>query len=139
LDHVTDTLNTLKQKGYKISLDDFGIGYSSLNYLRKLPIDKLKIDKSFIMKITDNSKDRVLLDYILKLGHSLNLGVVAEGIETIDQYNLLKEMKCDYIQGFYYGKPMNINEIENWIETNYIKTILNSTLIYKSQKIRLSK
>lgn len=135
LDSVINTLNILKKKGYKISLDDFGVGYSSLNYIRKLPIDKLKIDKSFIMKITDNNKDKVLLDYILKLGHSLNLGVVAEGIETIDQYNLLKKMKCDYIQGFYYGKPMNTNEIENWIETNYIKTIRNSTLIYKSQKI----
>ena len=99
-------INELKAMGMKIAIDDFGTGYSSLSYLQKFPADMLKIDKSFIdvMNTTDSSKKYVAT--IISIGHVLNLEVISEGVETDDQLETLKNIGCDYIQGFLWGRPM---------------------------------
>jgi len=98
--------------GIRIALDDFGTGYSSLNYLRKIPISTLKIDKSFIDNITTSIKEEAVIDNIIQMAHSMDLKVVAEGVETKEQLSILKAKNCDFIQGYYYSKPLPVNEIE---------------------------
>ncbi|OFI05067.1 cyclic di-GMP phosphodiesterase Gmr [Clostridium acetireducens DSM 10703] len=100
-------LQELKNLGIRISLDDFGTGYSSLNYLRRLPIDSIKIDKSFIDNITKIEKDKFITSSLIDLAHGLNLTVVAEGVETEAQLNILKEFNCDIIQGYLFSKPLD--------------------------------
>ncbi len=119
--HSIEILNQLVQKGFKISLDDFGTGYSSLNYLKSLPINNVKLDKSFIDCVVENKKDKFLVESIIGLSHSFDLKVIAEGVELEEQVDLLKDMGCDYIQGYYYGKPMNVTDTEDWIRKNYIE------------------
>ncbi len=102
------TLNELRQLGIKISLDDFGTGYSSLSYLKRLPIDILKIDKSFVDDVTNNSDDAALVEAIITLAHTLNLKVVAEGIETNEQLEFLQRLNCDEWQGYLFSKPVPV-------------------------------
>lgn len=104
---ATMLLNQLQNLGVRISLDDFGTGYSSLNYLTSMPIDTLKIDKSFIDNICNNEKDFCIAQSIILLAHSLNICVVAEGVEEEDQFIKLKKMRCDIIQGYVYSKPLS--------------------------------
>lgn len=99
-------LTALKEKGMKISLDDFGSGYSSLSIIKKLPITTIKIDKSFIAGLPDDKDDQQIVNTIIGLAHSLNLEVIAEGVETEDQYQYLINNKCDVIQGFYFNHPL---------------------------------
>jgi diguanylate cyclase (GGDEF)-like protein len=99
-------LNSLKDLGIKLSIDDFGTGYSSLSYLKRLPIDILKIDKSFVQDLTTNSDDTELVLAITTLAHNLHLKVIAEGVETEEQLNFLKSIKCDEWQGYYFSKPV---------------------------------
>jgi len=108
-------LKKLMDMGIRIALDDFGTGYSSLNYLRKIPISTLKIDKSFIDNITTSIKEKAVIDNIIQMAHSMDLKVVAEGVETKDQLSILKAKNCDFIQGYYYSKPLPVNEIEKKI------------------------
>jgi EAL domain-containing protein (putative c-di-GMP-specific phosphodiesterase class I) len=103
-------LEQFKSIGIKISLDDFGTGYSSLNYVNKLPIDKIKIDKSLIMNLETNYKNLTIIKSIINMGHSLDIKIVAEGIETKEQLRILNELKCDFIQGYLIGKPMEASE-----------------------------
>jgi EAL domain-containing protein (putative c-di-GMP-specific phosphodiesterase class I) len=100
-------LGGLKSIGVRLSLDDFGTGYSSLSYLSRLPIDALKIDRSFVQHLGDPDErgDDILAQAIISLGHSLNLRVIAEGVETAAQLKFLKAHKCDEVQGFYFGEP----------------------------------
>ena len=105
-DLIIKILTELKSKGIKISMDDFGTGYSSLSYVNKLPIDTIKIDRSLIMNLKNNSKNRVIIKSIVVMAHSLDIKVVAEGIETESEFIMLKELKCDSIQGYLIGKPM---------------------------------
>jgi diguanylate cyclase (GGDEF)-like protein len=107
IDIANSVLESLQQKGLKIYLDDFGTGYSSLNYLAGLSIDILKIDKSFIDYIADDERKLALVINILKIAKDLKLNVIAEGVETQDQYLLLKEYGCDAIQGYYFDKPLS--------------------------------
>jgi len=109
-EEVISILHQLKAMGVKLSIDDFGTGYSSLNYLRKFPIDLLKIDKAFVRDIETNNEDRLIVKGIIALAKSLNLEVLAEGVETAEQLKLLKEEGCDYIQGYYISKPVNCKE-----------------------------
>lgn len=102
----------LKTHGFKISMDDFGTGYSSLNYLKSLPIDIIKIDKSFIDSINLDEKDKVLLKNIINIAHDFHLDVIAEGIENSEQLEILNEMQCDMYQGYYFGKPVDKNKFE---------------------------
>jgi len=104
---ATQLLTNLQNIGVKVSLDDFGTGYSSLNYLTKLPINTLKIDKSFIDNICSNGKDSCIAESIIQLAHSLNIKVVAEGVEQESQLALLKSQKCDIIQGYIFSAPLH--------------------------------
>jgi len=112
LDSSISILKKLMDMGIRIALDDFGTGYSSLSYLRKIPINTLKIDKSFIDNITSNQKEESIINNIIQMAHSLELKVVAEGVETKEQLSVLKERDCDYIQGYYFSKPLPADEIE---------------------------
>lgn len=104
---ATQLLTNLQNIGVKVSLDDFGTGYSSLNYLTKLPINTLKIDKSFIDNICSNDKDSCIAESIIQLAHSLDIKVVAEGVEDQNQLDLLKSQKCDIIQGYIFSAPLH--------------------------------
>ncbi|WP_291647891.1 bifunctional diguanylate cyclase/phosphodiesterase [Clostridium sp.] len=105
-----NTLEKLKGLGVSLALDDFGTGYSSLSYLRTLPIDVLKIDKSFIDGIVIEEKSEYIINSIVELSHYLSLLVVAEGVETKEQLDFLKKISCDVIQGYYFSKPVEFNE-----------------------------
>ena len=106
LEHNLNLLSQIKAMGVNIALDDFGTGYSSFNYLTQLPIDTLKIDKSFIDGICNNEKDRCIADSIISLAHKLNISVVAEGIEHLQQLEILQSQSCDTIQGYLFSKPV---------------------------------
>lgn len=105
-DDVLTYLNDIKSLGLKMSLDDFGTGYSSISYLSFLPIDKLKLDKSIIERFIDQENVDVLQN-IIDLAHNFSFDVVAEGVESRVQYEILKKMKCDCIQGYYFSKPIS--------------------------------
>lgn len=111
-EQITDIINTLKQLGIKVSLDDFGTGFSSLSYLTDLPISTLKIDKSFINKICNDSKTETITTMIIELMKKLSLTTVAEGVEESHQLDKLKNMGCDYIQGYIYSKPISKSDFE---------------------------
>lgn len=111
----------LKEIGVKITLDDFGAGYSSLNYLRKIKIDRLKIDKSFIDKIDVDHRDEQIIQAIISMGEVLGFQVVAEGVETESQINFLQAQHCEEVQGFYFSKPLMSNEIEDLL-ANQLKS-----------------
>lgn len=106
---VVDALVKLKSKGISIALDDFGTGYSSLSYLQQLPLDRLKVDRSFVNNIAEPGKS-IIADTIINLGKQMNLKVIAEGIEDQTQEAHLKQQQCDEVQGFYYAKPMPAEE-----------------------------
>ncbi len=108
---ATKLLHQLQELGVRISLDDFGTGYSSLNYLTSMPINTLKIDKSFIDNICNNKKDSFIALSIIQLAHSLDICVVAEGVEYDDQLIALKEMYCDLVQGFIYSRPISASAL----------------------------
>jgi diguanylate cyclase (GGDEF)-like protein len=106
------TLQRLKALGVQISIDDFGTGYSSLAYLRRFPIDKLKIDIAFIRDITTNTDDAAIARTIIRMAHSLKLEVIAEGVETAAQLAYLRRHRCDQIQGYYFSPPLPVSEVE---------------------------
>lgn len=110
------TLFDLKALGLKIALDDFGTGYSSLNYLTVMPIDTLKIDKTFVNKAYENIRETQVIRSIIELAHNLNLQVVAEGVETKMQKEMLKNMNCNSIQGYYFAKPMSAADITKLLD-----------------------
>ncbi|MCU7801206.1 MAG: GGDEF domain-containing phosphodiesterase [gamma proteobacterium symbiont of Lucinoma myriamae] len=102
----------LKSLGIKLSIDDFGTGYSSMSYLKQLPIDTLKIDKSFIDGIPDDQNNTVITKAIIELAHQFNLETIAEGVEYKHQLDFLKTTSCHYIQGYYFYKPMKADDFE---------------------------
>ena len=109
---VVEKLHVLRAHGIRISLDDFGTGYSSLSYLKGLPIDTLKIDKSFIDAMLSDENARVIIESIIYMVRKLGFETVAEGVESKEQYEYLEGIGCDCIQGFFMGKPMPGNEIQ---------------------------
>lgn len=115
---AVDNIALLKSFGIKVSMDDFGTGYSSLNYLKTLPIDIIKIDKSFIDSINHDEKDRVLLENIIHLAHGFQLAVIAEGIENEEQLKILQDMQCDMFQGYYFGKPVIKDDFDSMFLKN---------------------
>lgn len=115
---VRSMIVSLKNQGIKVSLDDFGTGYSSLAYIAKLPITALKIDRSFITEINKGPQGLAIVSAIIALAHSLNLKVIAEGVETVEQSRLLHLLRCDEAQGFLFSPPMPAEEIAELIATN---------------------
>lgn len=112
---ITEKLAVLRDYGMRISLDDFGTGYSSLSYLKGLPLDTLKIDKSFVDTVTSDENTQIIMESIMYMVKKLGLETIAEGVETEEQYHYLDNIECDNIQGFYLGRPMTAQDIENKI------------------------
>ena len=112
---VLDTLNAIKALGVGISIDDFGTGYSSLAYLKRYPIDKLKIDRSFVADTPSNTDDVAIVTAIIQMGRSLQLQTVAEGVETQAQIELLAGLGCDLMQGFVVSAPLDAEATERWL------------------------
>tara|TARA_R110002126_G_scaffold18870_1_gene71523 strand:- start:245 stop:2350 length:2106 start_codon:yes stop_codon:yes gene_type:complete len=110
LDTVSVLLNELRSMGITISIDDFGTGFSSLVYLKKLPIDELKIDRSFVSDLEENTDDQAIIQAILGLAKNLNISIIAEGVETQEQQTFLVDNACTYAQGYYFDKPMSIRD-----------------------------
>ena len=108
-DALIDTIDKLHKAGFKILMDDFGTGYSSLNMLKSIPVDILKLDKSFVDDIGD-SKGDIVVSTIVSLGQLLNMKIVAEGVETKEQYEFLRDIFCDEIQGYYFSRPISSEE-----------------------------
>ena len=106
------TLTQIKAIGVKVSIDDFGIGYSSLNYLKHFPISFLKIDQSFVRDITTNRDDAIIAKIIISMAHDLGLKVIAEGVETEEQKSFLHLHCCDEMQGYFFSTPIPAEELE---------------------------
>jgi EAL domain-containing protein (putative c-di-GMP-specific phosphodiesterase class I) len=115
IDESTRKLQILRRAGVGVSVDDFGTGYCSLSYLARLPVDTLKIDRSFVVRMRDAGYPRNIVAMIVSLAHTLGLKVIAEGVEEDEQVHLLKELGCDQIQGFYVSVPLPAQEIEQML------------------------
>ncbi len=114
VESVITLMEELKEIGFAISVDDFGTGYSSLSYLLRLPIQRLKVDRSFIMNLETDEKSRTITELILSMGKNLGLLTIAEGIETKGQLNFISELGCNDAQGFFYSKPLKVEDFEKW-------------------------
>ncbi len=109
-------IQRLREMGYGIAIDDFGTGHSSLAYLRSLPINKIKIDRSFISELQHSNNDVTILKAMIRLAHGLGKRVIAEGIETEEQQDILQKLGCDMMQGYFYSPPMRQQFAEQFIE-----------------------
>jgi diguanylate cyclase (GGDEF)-like protein len=109
-------LNKLSEMHFHLSIDDFGTGYSSLAYLSKLPAQELKIDQSFVMGMTKNKNDALIVKATIDLGHNLGMKVIAEGVEDEDVWHSLKQMNCDILQGYYFSRPLEVNDFYKWLQ-----------------------
>jgi EAL domain-containing protein (putative c-di-GMP-specific phosphodiesterase class I) len=128
---IDSNLTCINDIGVSISMDDFGTGYSSLSYLRSYPFNTLKMDKSFVHDITVDPGDLELVGAAIAMGNGLNLMVVAEGVETEEQYHLLKALKCDYGQGYLFSKPLPRASFEELLQTQAKNEITNSKFLIR--------
>jgi diguanylate cyclase (GGDEF)-like protein len=115
---VVEVLSYLGVMGLSLSIDDFGTGQASLTYLKELPVEKLKIDQSFVRDMVSNPDDQLIVKATIELAHTLDLKVVAEGVETLAVFNLLAEMNCDHVQGYYISHPLEVDQVAGWFETS---------------------
>jgi EAL domain-containing protein (putative c-di-GMP-specific phosphodiesterase class I) len=118
IEETIPRLERLVEHGISIAVDDFGTGYSSLRYLARLPVAALKIDRSFIVKMTEHTDDMTLVTSIISLAHALGLKVVAEGVDSEEQAKFLRLMKCDIMQGYLFGRPQSADEIARLLKAS---------------------
>lgn len=118
IDHAIKLLTAIKRLGVRLAIDDFGAGYSSLGQLRHFPIDTLKVDRSFITDLATNSEDKAITSAIIAMGKTLSLTVVAEGVETPEQLDILRDQACDEMQGFYFSRPISANDFVKLLREN---------------------
>ncbi|HLE18037.1 MAG TPA: bifunctional diguanylate cyclase/phosphodiesterase, partial [Syntrophales bacterium] len=116
VEHTLKILQDLKKLGIRLSIDDFGTGFSSLSYLKSMPIDVIKIDRSFIRDIPSDEDDIAITTAIINMAHSLEIEVIAEGVETFEQFELLRKLGCDNVQGYLFMKPASAQEAEAFVE-----------------------
>jgi EAL domain-containing protein (putative c-di-GMP-specific phosphodiesterase class I) len=119
-----NNLLNLRELGTTLSIDDFGTGYSSLSYFKHIPADELKIDKSFIDNLIDGGHDLELVKIMIYIAHQFDLTVVAEGVEDRGTCDLLKALGCDYIQGYYFSKPLSVDNYEAWMRENKDRSLI---------------
>ncbi|HRK57854.1 MAG TPA: EAL domain-containing protein, partial [Burkholderiaceae bacterium] len=117
-ERALSVLQELHRMGVRLSIDDFGTGFSSLAYLKKLPVDEIKIDRTFVHRMIDDADDRVIVRSTIELAHSLGLKVVAEGVESEQCLDVLRSMGCDIAQGYYFSPGMRRVELERWLQTS---------------------
>ena len=113
-DYASDILARIKALGVKVALDDFGTGYSSLSRLSRLPLDKLKVDQSFVRGVEGDPASRAITEAIIALGHNLKLDIIGEGVESLDMLHYLERQGCDQVQGFQVSKPLPAKKFEQW-------------------------
>ena len=118
-------MTRLRELGVELSLDDFGTGYSSLSYLHRLPVNYLKIDRSFVSRMTESTENGEIVNTIIKLAQSLKMKVIAEGIETADQLAQLKRLNCEYGQGYFFSKPLEAEAAKLFIDEITINSPLH--------------
>jgi EAL domain-containing protein (putative c-di-GMP-specific phosphodiesterase class I) len=118
-DKAIETLKQMRAIGLSIAIDDFGTGYSSLGYLKRFPIDKIKIDRTFVKELETNADDAVIISAIVALSNSLGMTTLAEGVETEHQLNFLNSVGCDQIQGYLLGKPLVLGEFQNVVRQGF--------------------
>ena len=121
-DIAMDTLTALQNMGVSIHIDDFGTGYSSLSYLQNFPVDALKIDRSFISKMSAKSDELEIVKTIIALAHNLKLDVIAEGVEKEQQLSMIRDLDCTFGQGFLFSKGIAADDVPAWIEANKIQS-----------------
>jgi diguanylate cyclase (GGDEF)-like protein len=117
-DSVKNQMQNLSDLGIELSVDDFGTGYSSLSYLKHCPVTTIKIDRSFIMETPENAENCALVNAIIVMAQALNFKVIAGGVETLEQWDFLREQQCDIAQGYYFAKPMPLKEFEDYLLVN---------------------
>lgn len=117
IDNAISIVQQITDAGIAVSIDDFGVGYSSLSYLQRFPLRHVKIDRSFIMNFLDNAHDGAIVSAIVAMGHSLGLGIIAEGVETVDHLRFLQDLSCDQAQGYLISKPMHHDKVPEFLET----------------------
>ncbi|MGZ3239738.1 MAG: EAL domain-containing protein, partial [Burkholderiaceae bacterium] len=130
-------LSNLKALGVQISIDDFGTGYSSLAYLKRFPIDKLKVDIAFIRDVTTNPDDAAITLAVIKMAHSLKLTVIAEGVETEEQLTFLQRHSCDEIQGYYFSRPVDEQKLQQLIIDEKHLPVMSENLTGQKQTLLL--
>ncbi|WP_299407401.1 bifunctional diguanylate cyclase/phosphodiesterase [Acaryochloris sp. IP29b_bin.148] len=128
LEYAAAVLRQIKSLGIQLSMDDFGTGYASLSYLHQLPIDNLKIDRSFVETINTSGAESEIIQAVIQLAHSLQIDVVAEGVETVEQAYHLKTLGCEYAQGYLFSRPVEASEVEKFLDRNY-SPLLEATWI----------
>ena len=119
-DEAARNLMALKELGVHLSLDDFGTGYSSLAQLKRFPFDFVKIDRSFISAVDTNPEDAAIAAAIVAMAHSLHLRVVAEGVETLGQLDVMRSLHCDEIQGYYFSRPVAADDFEEMLKNGIL-------------------
>jgi EAL domain-containing protein (putative c-di-GMP-specific phosphodiesterase class I) len=113
---AVETMNRMRKMGIRLHIDDFGTGHSSLSYLQLFPVSALKIDRSFISKLTTSSNNQEIISHIVALAKSLNFDVIAEGVEKEHQLANIKNLHCGYGQGFFFARPMAFNALDVWMQ-----------------------
>jgi EAL domain-containing protein (putative c-di-GMP-specific phosphodiesterase class I) len=117
LSRTLDILTRLRMKQVKLSIDDFGTGYAMMQQLRNIPATELKIDRSFVMEMCVSDRDRIMVQKTIEMGHELGMHVIAEGVETREQLDLLRTEGCDSVQGYFFSRPLPPEVLVGWLET----------------------